>query len=168
MEEEDIEYLSKFLTEFQAESDRGAALVGAALLDARLERLLLSHMLPGKLAIELVTGGNEPLGTFSARINASHVLGLITAAERQDLNIIRAIRNEFAHREHEITFTDQKIEGLCSSLQSRRAPQMIEDMGGYPVRHRFNDAVIFAAMQLWYRPEHAAHLKAQDRHWPYP
>lgn len=167
MDDRDIEYMSAFLKEFQAETDRGAVLVGAALLDARLERLLLSHMLPGKVANDLVKGGNAPLGTFSARINATYAFGLITTAERQDLNLIRGIRNEFAHSEHGLTFSDQKIVGLCSSLVSRRPPEIIEDSGGYPPRQRFNDAVLFTAMQLWYRPEHAERYKAEERKWPY-
>ncbi|MBK7003138.1 MAG: hypothetical protein IPH35_25445 [Rhodoferax sp.] len=167
MHEQDIAYFSGFLEEFQKESDRGGALVGAALLDARLERLLLAHMLPGKVAEDLVIGGNAPFGTFSSRINGCYAFGLITASERQDLNIVRSIRNEFAHREHGITFADSKIQGFCSSLKSRRSPEMIEQNGGYPPRQRFNDAVIFNAMQLWYRPEHAAPFKAQERAWPY-
>lgn len=167
MHDRDIEYMSAFLKEFQTETDRGAALVGAALLDSRLERLLLSHMLAGKVADDLVKGGNAPLGTFSARINATYAFGLITTAERQDLNLIRGIRNEFAHSEHGLTFADQKIVGLCSSLTSRRPPDMIEGSGGYPPRQRFNDAVLFTAMQLWYRPEHAARYKAEERKWPY-
>lgn len=167
MHDRDIEYMSEFLKEFQAETDRGAALVGAALLDSRLERLLLSHMLPGKIADDLVKGGNAPLGSFSARINATFAFGLITTKERQDLNLIRGIRNEFAHSEHGLTFADQKIVGLCSSLISRRPPDMISGPVGYPPRQRFNDAVIFTAMQLWYRPEHAARYKAEERTWPY-
>lgn len=167
MDDGDIEYMSAFLKEFEAETDRGAVLVGAALLDSRLERLLLSHMLLGKVAEDLVKGGNAPLGTFSARINATYAFGLITTAERKDLNLIRAIRNEFAHSEHGLTFADQKIVGLCSSLISRRRSYMIEGSGGYPPRQRFNDAVLFTAMQLWYRPEHAARYKAEERKWPY-
>jgi hypothetical protein len=167
MHARDLNYVSAFLKEFQEESDRGAALVGAALLDARLERLLLAHMLPGKVAGELVNGRNAPLGTFSARINLCYALGLITTAERHDLNLVRSIRNEFAHREHGITFSDDRITGLCSSLNSRRSTKMIEETGGYPPRQRFNDAVLFTAMQLWYRPEHAAPYKAQERQWPY-
>lgn len=167
MDDKDIEYMSAFLKEFQSESDRGAALVGAALLDARLERLLLSHMLPGKVADELVSGGNAPLGTFSSRIKACWALGLITSAEREDLNVVRSIRNEFAHREHGISFIDSKIASFCSSLKSRRSPEMVEGAGGYPPRQRFNDAVLFNAMQLWYRPEHASKFKAAERIWPY-
>ncbi|MCZ4314629.1 MltR family transcriptional regulator [Comamonadaceae bacterium G21597-S1] len=167
MDDKDIEYMSAFLEEFQSESDRGAALVGAALLDARLERLLLSHMLPGKVADELVSGGNAPLGAFSSRIKVCWALGLITTVERDDLNVVRSIRNEFAHREHGISFIDSKISGFCSSLKSRRRPEMVEAMGGYPPRQRFNDAVLFNAMQLWYRPEHASEFKSAERSWPY-
>lgn len=166
MKEDDIQYMSAFLAEFQAETDRGAALVGAALLDARLERLLLSNFLPGKISNELVLGGNAPLGTFSSRIKVCWSLGLITTSERDDLNIVRAIRNEFAHREHGISFSDNKIASHCSSLMSRRPPEMQEGVG-YPPRQRFNDAVIFNAMQLWYRPEHASKFKAVERDWPY-
>ncbi len=166
MDEASLKYFSDFLAEFQKESDRGAALVGAALLDTRLERLLLSHMLPGKVADDLVVGGNAPLGTFSSRISATLALGLITSAERHDLNLVRSIRNEFAHREHGLTFEDQRITGLCSSLNSRRPPQMVTDHG-YPPRQRFNDAVTFCALQLWYRPEHALEFRARERSWPY-
>jgi mannitol operon repressor len=70
MDEMSLKYFSGFLAEFQKESDRGAALVGAALPDTRLERLLLSHMVPGKVANDLLLGGNAPLGTFSSRISA--------------------------------------------------------------------------------------------------
>lgn len=136
------------------------------MLDTRLERLLLSHMLQGKVAKDLVVGRNAPLGTFSSRINACFALGLITSSERSDLNLVRSIRNEFAHREHGITFEDETIRGLCSSLNSRRPPEMVQDRG-YPPRQRFNDAVVFTALQLWYRPEHAAELKAEERAWPY-
>src|SRR5690606_9400320 len=116
MNEPDLSYVSSFLKEFQEESDRGGALVGAALLDARLEHLLLAHLLPGKVGKELVSGRNAPLGTFSVRIKMSYALGLITSTERHDLNLIREIRNEFAHAEHGITFENSRIVGLCSSL----------------------------------------------------
>ncbi len=166
MKENDLQYFGAFLAEFQKETDRGGALVGAALLDNRLERLVLSHLVAGKVAEGLVIGRNAPLGSFSSRINASFAMGLITTEERQDLNIVRSIRNEFAHREHGVSFEDGTIAGLCTSLKSRRPQQMIEDHG-YTPRGRFNDAVIFLAMQLWYRPEHAVEFRACERTWPY-
>jgi len=166
MDEPDLKYFAEFLAEFQKESERGAALVGAALLDARLERILRSHFVEGKCAEELLGGGNAPLASFSSRIKCCYVLGLITTGERKDLEIVRAIRNAFAHEEHGLTFENNKIKGLCTSLASRRPSDMVEDHG-YSPRARFTDAVIFNSMQLWYRPEHAQPLKCAERAWPY-
>jgi mannitol operon repressor len=129
MHDHDSKYFAEFLKEFQKESDRGGALVGAAILDARLERLILSHMLPGKVSKDLVVGGNAPLGTFSSRINSCFALGLITSLERHDLNLVRNIRNEFAHREHGITFDDETIKGFCASrgpLPARRSVAAVQ------------------------------------------
>jgi mannitol operon repressor len=66
MHEEDIKYFSAFLAEFQKETDRGAALVGAALIDTRLEAVLRSHFLEIKAVEELMEGGNAPLGSALA------------------------------------------------------------------------------------------------------
>ena len=116
MREEDLEYFSGFLKEFQAETDRGAALVGAALLDKQLHDLLRSHLLDKKESLELLEGGSAPLGTFSARIKASYCLGLITDLEHRELQLIRKVRNEFAHQTHGLTFQNEKIASLCGNL----------------------------------------------------
>lgn len=166
MHEHDSKYFSEFLVEFQKESDRGAALVGAALLDARLERILRSHFIEGKSSNELLDGGNAPLASFSSRIKCCHALGLITGDEKQDIDLIRAIRNAFAHQDHGLNFENAKIKGLCSSLIPRR-PKSIQEKIEYSARIRFIDAVIFNSLQLWYRPEHAHQLKCMAHTWPY-
>ncbi|WP_186126132.1 MltR family transcriptional regulator [Burkholderia gladioli] len=166
MDEQDLKYFGQFLAEFQKESERGAALVGAALLDARLERILRSHFIEGKCADELLDGGNAPLGSFSSRIKCCYALGLIAKNEKHDLELIRAVRNAFAHQEHGLTFESNKIRGLCASLASRR-PLNVVEADGYSARARFTDAVIFNSMQLWYRPEYAQPLKCVERSWPY-
>ena len=91
MTPEDLKYFSGFLSEFQGETDRGAALVGAALIDSRLERLLCSHLAVEELATELITTNNAPLGTFSARIKMTYALGLITEIEFKEAEIIRRV-----------------------------------------------------------------------------
>jgi mannitol operon repressor len=166
MHEHESNYFSEFLAEFQKESDRGAALVGAALLDARLERILRSHFIVGKSANELLDGGNGPLASFSARIKCCQALGLITDNEKNDIDLVRAIRNAFAHQEHGLNFESVKIKGLCSSLVSRR-PKSIQEKIEYTARNRFIDAVVFNCLQLWYRPEHALQLKCEEHTWPY-
>lgn len=72
---EDIKYFSEFLNEFQHETDRGAALVGASLIDTRLERLLCSHLAEPKIAEDLVASGNAPLASLSARTENLFLFG---------------------------------------------------------------------------------------------
>src|SRR5690625_2975475 len=90
LREDDLKYFSEFLREFQAETDRGAALVGAALIDDRLVRLLKAHFLECKESEDLLKGGSAPLGAFSARIKMAYCLGLITDLEYKECDYIRS------------------------------------------------------------------------------
>jgi mannitol operon repressor len=159
---EDVKYFSEFLREFQEETDRGAALVGAALIDTRLERLLCAHFLDPKIAAELVTAGNAPLSAFSSRIKVSYALGLITELEFREAQTIRKIRNDFAHGVHGLSFASQHIKDLCRNLQAN-TPDGAR-FGGDP-RQLFVNSVVLLSMALWYRPEHAASIKAKARGW---
>jgi mannitol operon repressor len=159
---EDIKYFSEFLAEFQKETDRGAALVGAALIDTRLESLLRSHLLQSKATEELLEGGNAPLGTFSSRIRMSYALGLITELEFKECEIIRRVRNDFAHGVHGLTFQDQKLSALCNNLKANTPDGKRFD--GNP-RQLFINSVVLLSLALWYRPDYAAQHKVVTRDW---
>jgi DNA-binding MltR family transcriptional regulator len=87
-----------YLDLLNAESDRGKVLISSGFLEEQLKQILLSFMLKEKQATEFVGGGNAPLGTFSARITACYLLGLISGDESDDLHHFRHIRNAFAHK----------------------------------------------------------------------
>ena len=163
MRETDIQEFSKFLSEFQGETDRGAALVGAALIDIRLSETLRAFMVSPKAAGVLLDGGTAPLGTFSSRIKATFAVGLIDAHERAECDLIRKVRNEFAHQPHGITFADPKIEALCDRLQSD-LPGGREAHVGKP-RSVFVNAVILTVLRLTYRAEHVALERRVTRTW---
>lgn len=90
-----------FLTEFINESDRAAVVLGAAKLDYLLCELINKVLLPpqNKKDDELLgeEGQGGILGSFSAKINIAHRLGLIDASFKNLLHLIRKIRNRFAH-----------------------------------------------------------------------
>lgn len=156
---------SEFIREFQSETDRGAALVGAALLDRRLHSTLAAFFVPGEISARLLEGGTAPLGTFAARIKATFALGLISQHELHECELIRKVRNEFAHRVHGTTFSDPKISSLCGKFQS--------DLPGDPEtwegrnRDKFVNAVILTVLGLTYRAEHVAVERRAPRVWPY-
>jgi mannitol operon repressor len=164
MRDADLKDFSAFLREFQSETDRGAALVGAALIDQKLADTLRSFFAAGKTAGELLDGGTAPLGTFSARIKAAYALGLIDDFELTECDLIRKVRNEFAHSIHGTTFAEPKIMALCDRLQSDQPDgrQTFKDNR----RGVFINAVILTVMCLTYRAEWVAKEKRATKSWP--
>jgi DNA-binding MltR family transcriptional regulator len=101
------------------ESDRSAALLAAALLDAQLESLFRARL---KHHQDRLLGFDGPLASFSTRIKMARALDWIDEEVERDLDVIRNIRNRFAHSfEQNLTFEDVEIEGWCSSLLTIQA-----------------------------------------------
>jgi len=105
-----------FIKNLMAESDRGAALVGLAYLDALLGRLFEAKMLKGTSANRLL---NYPgaFSTASARTDAAYSLGWISVETYRDLVTLRKIRNRFAHAHNALTFSDVDVQTQCASLR---------------------------------------------------
>lgn len=164
MRENDLKDFSGFLAEFQGETDRGAALVGAALIDLRLSETLRAFMVSASAASDLLDGGTAALGTFSSRIKATFALGLIDGHERRECDLIRKVRNEFAHRPHGVAFDDPKIASLCEALQSDLPGGRDAHRGGF--RFMFINATIVTVLRLTYRAERVAVERRTTRTWP--
>jgi len=109
------EEVTSFRQMLSGETDRGCALACAAYLQSSLADLLKAYMVDETVTADLLEGSGS-LATFYAQINASYALGLISSASRRDLNIIRWIRNEFAHEPKEISFEYDPIASRCSGL----------------------------------------------------
>jgi DNA-binding MltR family transcriptional regulator len=111
-----------FFEELQKETPRAAVIVSGAFLDSLLRDLIGSFMIDDAKTVDGLLGCEKnpetPLSSFSARIKTAYCLGLICKAEYHDLNLIRKIRNRFAHKLHGYSFDDQEIIGWCNSLQT--------------------------------------------------
>jgi mannitol operon repressor len=151
MRDDDLKNLSRSLQELQSESDRGLALVGAAVIDDKLRETPGAFFVQGAEGSRLLEGGTAPLSTFSARTDACLALGLIDAFEHAEVSLLRKVRNEFAHGLHGTTFRSEPIRGYCSALRSN-----LPEGAGHPTdepRFRFINAVVSLATRLYYRPE---------------
>ena len=141
--------LNAFSGPFRSESDRACAVLGAALLDARLESLYNRRLRCSKN--ELLSGSG-PLGAFSARIRLAHALAWISDDVQYDLNIIRSIRNEFAHNfDHELSFSNQSIADKCRNL---RTAQVLIDANEHAAStpHPNLSAAVIRAMGAIFHP----------------
>jgi hypothetical protein len=161
-EDPEILQLGKFLSIFNTESDRGAALTAAAMLDERLVEILASYFTETKASADLLDGFNAPLGTFSSRTMAALALGLIEEEEMRQITIIRKIRNEFGHTWDNLTFNTGKVADLAKQLPWR-GPQEFE-LTGAP-RGRFNTAVAMLLVDLLWRSRLAKNERRTLRTW---
>ncbi|MFI8981165.1 hypothetical protein [Ectopseudomonas khazarica] len=161
--EPEVQELGEFLFEFNKESDRGAALNAAAVLDDWLLSILKEFLAENKSASDLLSGFNAPLGTFSARAAAAHAMGLIQDNEFNEITIIRKIRNEFGHNWRSVSFTTKKIADLTNKL-----PWLgpTESEKNSDPRARFNFAIAILLADLMWRPRLARKEKIKPREWP--
>jgi mannitol operon repressor len=134
------------LLELHTETDRGIALVITSFLDKMLSDTLRAYLIENDGSKALLSGFNAPLGTFSSRIAACHALGLISDDEAAQINILRRVRNEFAH-EIGVKFDDGRVKDLCNNLR------VGED--GKP-RDKFTRSGISILIPLLSRPKEVA------------
>jgi len=104
-----------FFDAFRGESDRACAVLAGAFLDSLLERLLRRAIVQN--APSSIFDGQGPLATFSAKIDMAYSLGFLPNPEHRDLNIIRKIRNDFAHAvDHDPSFSTNSVADRTQSL----------------------------------------------------
>jgi DNA-binding MltR family transcriptional regulator len=103
-----------FLEEFQGESDRAAAIVGAAFLDEQLRFLLEEFLVDHPESKNLLEG---TLRGLTVRARAAFCLGFLNPLEYRDIVRILWIRNRFAHQLHGLTFADTDIMAQCDALE---------------------------------------------------
>ena len=79
------------------ERGRGAVLVGVARVDAALEHLLQAVMAPSTVKSDGLFLPERPLGSIGAKVALASRLGLIDGPVERALNVLRKLRNAFAH-----------------------------------------------------------------------
>ena len=111
-----MEEVLAFRRALTKETDRGCALFATSYLDKALSDLLYCALAHDKKIENDLFEGNAPLASFSARIKMAFYLGKISKVERRDLDLLRKIRNEFAHNANAIDFENEKIKSQCGEL----------------------------------------------------
>jgi DNA-binding MltR family transcriptional regulator len=143
---------NEFLTEFQGETDRAAAVLAAAFADELLKALLSASFVDNSRMVQGLLGRDGAAATFSARVALAYAIGLISHDEADDLDRLRRIRNDFAHQLHGLSFGTQRIKDLanafrCVARTFREHPAM---QTAYPseARKLFDPAVAVLCHEL--------------------
>ena len=160
------EDLAVFMKELQSETDRGLPLVAAALIDDLLSETLRSFFIENGSADKILKGASAPIGTMSARLNLCHALGFIDDYEKSEIELIRKIRNRFAHAKHGLSFGDASIQGYCSSFISS-----MPGGGIYPEhtpRFRLVNATVCVVLRLYHRADWVVLERREQKVWVDP
>lgn len=107
--------------------DTTVVLMATSLIDVMLKFTLVIRFrkdVVSKTLLENVFEGNGPLSTFSSKISLCIALGLFDKNVRHDLQILRKIRNEFAHSPNQLHLSDFP---QCNNLTIVVADVKIED-----------------------------------------
>jgi mannitol operon repressor len=113
---------------------------------------LLAILVEVPTSADLVEGFNAPLGTMSTRTAAAYSLGLIHEREFKELEILRRVRNRFAHGVH-VSFDMQDVKALCQNLtMAARSDDASKDAA----RALYTTAVVSLILNLTNRPVYVA------------
>lgn len=109
-------------------NDRATAVMLGSFLETGLERLLKSVM-----RTDLNNADRSKLfeyegaaGSFSSKTILSYALGLIGPISRHDLDLLRILRNEFAHSRMHFSFNTPEIHAVCDQLK------IVNQYGSFP------------------------------------
>jgi hypothetical protein len=98
---------------------------------------------------------------FGVRIELAFLLGLISARERGMLNLIRKIRNSFAHLSKRVSFSHSCIKDRCLALDVTKHPERESGKNKpYDLRNpmdKFCAAFTFLLLVLSYRTDQLEH-----------
>lgn len=91
-------------------SDMTSAILQAIQIEQRLdESIILRLARRDQNTIDLLSKDNGALGTFFAKIGIAYALGVYDTELMEHLNIVRRIRNAFAHSRRRISFGNDLI-----------------------------------------------------------
>lgn len=148
-----------FLDELHRESDRGAVLISCSMIDELLARSIRAYLIDAPATRELLDGFNAPIGSLAARTKLALALGLIDERIATECDVLRKVRNEFAHKVA-CTFEDQRVVAACQKL-THAVP------GAKDARSMFMTSAVPVILNLVNRPHYAAQRRLKFEAWPY-
>jgi mannitol operon repressor len=142
------------------ESPRGKVLISTDYLEQMLKEILSSFLLKDRVVEDLFEGGNAPLGTFSSRSKLAFTLGLISEIEFQDIDLIRRIRNDFAH-DVKASFENDAVKSRCSQLRHK----VPDDKGKVSAEGQFTAAATGLLLNLVNRAAYVSEARRSYGNW---
>ncbi|MEP7128691.1 MAG: MltR family transcriptional regulator [Chitinophagales bacterium] len=117
------------LFNLEQKDERAIAIIGGTFLEMALERLLRAFFPEEENEVNKLFEFNQPLGNLSSKINLSYCLGLIDKLIKEDLDVVRKVRNKFAHDLY-ASFKDEQIKSWSKQLKFHKISMMMQPPEG--------------------------------------
>jgi hypothetical protein len=111
----DVCTYNDFVGRFHEESDRAAAVLAGGYLDAFLEDALRSTFV-SIARVDALFEGQGALRSFASKIALAAAMGIVTEPLARDLDIIRKVRNHFAHHIWDASFEAPPVSQWCKAI----------------------------------------------------
>jgi len=145
--------LEELAKEMRHTSDRGAALLVAPIIEQTLEQLI-ERSLPRKsnAALKALYERDGALSSLFSKIHLAYAMGLIDADIRDDMGVIRRVRNVFAHARRPVSFKTKEIADECRKMKTskdenhplyKQIQKILGDTGGRDGARSDREAFIF-------------------------
>jgi len=116
-----VKELTETFQEIIGVSDRSTAILVAALIDSALSDLIEAELLTSlgeEDAIKPLYERDGALSTFFSKIHLGYAMSLYDDKVRDDLEVIRRVRNSFSHVRRSINFNTPEIVEECRKLRT--------------------------------------------------
>lgn len=124
--------IDKILDELRMSADIAAAITGAAIVEARLEQLIRVKLRSKRSDLSQQLFENRgPLSDFNSKILVAEAFGVVTTPIAGELQMVRAVRNTFAHAKHAFTFEQAAVEKKTRSSPMLAAIDGLPPVPGY-------------------------------------
>lgn len=153
LEKIDWKEVKKSFEDMKDLSERGWVIVNVSTLDEQLTALFRAFFVDVPRTVDQLLEDPGILSTFGARIKLAFLLGLISEREHRLLNLIRKIRNDFAHNSRIISFSKSPIKERCLELDVTKILGTEESCDPRKPEEKFVAAFTFLLFALVYRRE---------------
>tara|TARA_R110000796_G_scaffold68403_2_gene156655 strand:- start:49 stop:609 length:561 start_codon:yes stop_codon:yes gene_type:complete len=136
------QFLGVLIDAISDPNDRAAVVTSVALLEGAIQRLLVSRLVVSNEAtVSDLFGPGGPLRDFSSKIKVAYAIGLVGPKTRGDLDVIREVRNAFAHTMFPVSFEDTEIANAASRVTFAKRITPDAELSQYPPKAMFCAAV---------------------------
>ena len=116
---------------YHALDDRAFAIMQGADLEAALDDAIAHRLNLSRPVITQLFHSSESALTFSAKILIGKAANLYGQGTVNDMNVIRDVRNAFAHAQKPIGFGTKEVSDVCGKLLI--VPMIVGDFGPPPI-----------------------------------